>query len=200
LSGDAKVTERPPAELDASEESEPEDAGEPGGTEVPSAHDLLSLPALAGVVSGIVRGQLVVHPSRESYVAVVDALRRAGFALCSDLCAVDYLRHLDREVLPGVEPERFEVVVNLTSITRAERLRIRVQVPERDPRLPTLFGVYPGTEAMEREAYDMFGIVFDGHPDMTRILMPDDWEGHPLRKDYSVGRVPVQFKEAPGPR
>jgi len=90
--------------------------------------------------------------------------------------------------------------VNLTSLERRERVRLRVQVPESDPTIPTLVGLYPGTEAMEREAYDMFGIVFRDHPDLTRILMPDDWEGHPLRKDYSVGRVPVQFKEAPGPR
>jgi NADH-quinone oxidoreductase subunit C len=133
-------------------------------------------------------------------VAAVEALRGAGFALCSDLCAVDYLHHIGRELPVGVAAERFEVVVNLTSLSRALRVRLRVQVPETDARLATLFGVYPGTEAMEREAYDMYGIVFEDHPDMTRILMPDDWEGHPLRKDYSVGRIPVQFKDAPGPR
>jgi NADH-quinone oxidoreductase subunit C len=100
----------------------------------------------------------------------------------------------------GVRPERFEVVVNLLSLSRASRVRIRVQVPESDAEVGTLFDLYPGVEAMEREAYDLFGIVFVGHPDMTRILMPEDWEGHPLRKDYGVGRVPVQFKGAPGPR
>jgi NADH-quinone oxidoreductase subunit C len=63
-----------------------------------------------------------------------------------------------------------------------------------------LFSLYPGTEAMEREAFDLFGVLFDGHPDLTRILMPEDWEGHPLRKDYAIGKVPVQFKESPGPR
>ncbi|MGA2208394.1 MAG: NADH-quinone oxidoreductase subunit C [Acidimicrobiales bacterium] len=176
-------------------------AGPAGGTSTdPALADLLSLPALAGVPHADVRGQLVVHPDRDDYVGVVRALRDDSFALCSDLCAVDYLEHLDRQLPEGIDPERFEVVVNLTSLTRFRRLRVRVQVPESDPRLPTLFGVYPGTEAMEREAYDMYGIAFDNHPDMTRILMPDDWEGHPLRKDYSVGRVPVQFKEAPGPR
>jgi NADH-quinone oxidoreductase subunit C len=99
-----------------------------------------------------------------------------------------------------VAPERFEVVVNLLSLSEKRRVRVRVQVPESDPSVPTLFNLYPGTEAMEREAYDMLGIYFQGHPDLTRILMPEDWEGHPLRKDYGVGRVPVQFKDAPGPR
>jgi NADH-quinone oxidoreductase subunit C len=99
-----------------------------------------------------------------------------------------------------VSPERFEVVVILLSLSEKRRVRVRVQVPEADPVLETLFDLYPGTEAMEREAYDMVGIVFTGHPDLTRILMPEDWEGHPLRKDYGVGRVPVQFKDAPGPR
>ena len=74
---------------------------------------------------------------------------------------------------------------------------MRVQVPEADATIPTLFDMFPGTEAMEREAFDMFGIVFTDHPDLTRILMPEDWEGYPLRKDYDVGRIPVQFKGAP---
>lgn len=77
------------------------------------------------------------------------------------------------------------------------RLRVRIQVPEDDPKLPSLCDVYPGTEYLEREIYDMFGIVFENHPDMVRILMPDDWDGHPLRRDYAVGQVPVQFKGAP---
>ena len=97
----------------------------------------------------------------------------------------------------GVRPERFEVVVNLLSMPRRERIRLRVQVPESDAVLPSLFDVHPGTEAHERETYDMFGITFDGHPDMTRILMPEDWNGHPLRKDYAIGRIPVQFKGSP---
>jgi NADH-quinone oxidoreductase subunit C len=163
--------------------------------------DLVSLPAVAGQALTTAAGATtVVHPSREDYLAVVGGLLDAGFNLCSDLCAVDYLQHPDRALPEGVQAERFEVVVNLTSLERRERVRLRVQVPESDPTIPTLVGLYPGTEAMEREAYDMFGIVFRDHPDLTRILMPDDWEGHPLRKDYSVGRVPVQFKEAPGPR
>ena len=77
------------------------------------------------------------------------------------------------------------------------RIRVRVQVPEDDPNLPSLTRIYPGTENMEREIYDMFGISFLGNPDLTRILMPDEWQGHPLRRDYAVGQVPVQFKGAP---
>mgnify|MGYP001197489917 CR=1 FL=1 len=73
-----------------------------------------------------------------------------------------------------------------------------MQIPEDDPTLPTLFDIYPGSEALEREVYDLFGIQFEGHPDMSRILMPEDWDGYPLRKDYAVGKIPVQFKEAPG--
>ena len=126
--------------------------------------------------------------------------RDDGFEMCADLCGVDYLTHPGRRLPEGVQPERFEVVVNLLSLSQARRVRVRVQVPESDPVVDSLFDLYPGVEAMEREAYDLFGILFAGHPDMTRILMPEDWEGHPLRKDYGVGRVPVQFKEAPGPR
>ena len=142
----------------------------------------------------------LAFPHRDTYHRMVAAFRDAGFETCADLCAVDYLTHPGRSLPDGVAPERFEVVVNLLSLSMRQRVRVRVQVPEGDPLVDTIVDVYPGADAMEREAYDMIGIVFAGHPDMTRILMPEDWEGHPLRKDYGVGRVPVQFKEAPGPR
>ena len=116
--------------------------------------------------------------------------------MCVDLTGVDYLEHLGRPLPEGIAAERFEVVVNLLDLHARRRLRLRVQVPESEPTLPSLFDLYPGSEAMERETFDMFGITFDGHPDLTRILMPEDWIGHPLRKDYDVGRIPVQFKEA----
>ncbi len=142
----------------------------------------------------------LAFPNRATYKAMVAAFRQAGFEMCADLCAVDYLTHPGRALPEGVAPERFEVVVNLLSLSLRQRVRVRVQVPEADPTVDSLFDIYPGADAMEREAYDMIGIVFADHPDMTRILMPEEWEGHPLRKDYGVGRVPVQFKGAPGPR
>ncbi len=147
------------------------------------------------------RGQEVLHPSRADYASVALTLRAAAFVTCSDLTATDYLTAREARVLPeGIAPERFEVVATLLSHEHRRRLRLRVQVPESDANCPTLFFVYPGTENLEREVFDLFGITFTGHPDMTRILMPEEWEGHPLRKDYGVGRVPVQFKGAPGPR
>ena len=142
----------------------------------------------------------LAFPHRDTYHQMVSAFRDVGFELCADVCAVDYLTHPGRTLPAGVTPERFEVVVNLLSMSMRQRVRIRVQVPESDPSVDSIVDVYPGADAMEREAFDLMGIVFAGHPDMTRILMPEDWEGHPLRKDYGVGRVPVQFKEAPGPR
>jgi NADH-quinone oxidoreductase subunit C len=141
-------------------------------------------------------GQVVLHPTREQYVAVVKALADDGYAMCVDLTGVDYLGHMTRAVAPGVTAERFEVVVNLLDVTNRRRVRLRVQVPASDCTLPSLFDVHPGTEAMERETFDMFGVEFGGHPDLSRILMPEDWIGHPLRKDYDVGRIPVQFKGA----
>ena len=150
-------------------------------------------PTLYGVPLSDSRGQRVLHPSREQYVALARTLLDETYTTCSDLTAVDYLTFMGRSLPAGVTAERFEVVVNLLSIERRERIRIRVQVPADDPSVPTLFDLYPGTEAMEREVYDMFGITFTDHPDLTRILMPEDWEGHPLRKDYEQGRIPVQF-------
>jgi NADH-quinone oxidoreductase subunit C len=141
-------------------------------------------------------GQQVLHPQRADLATLVRTLRDDdAFNMCLDVTGVDYLTYeADRRLPDGVEPERFEVVVTLMSHEQRRRVRIRVQVPESDPTCPSLFEVHPGSEAMEREVFDLFGIAFDGHPDLTRILMPEDWVGHPLRKDEAIGRIPVQFK------
>ena len=146
-------------------------------------------------------GQRVLHPDREQLVGLVKDLRDDGWLMCLDVTGVDYLTYEAPRSLPdGVDLQRFELVVLLASHTERGRLRLRVQVPEDDAVVGSLFNVHPGTEAMEREVFDMFGITFDGHPDMSRILMPEDWEGHPLRKDFAVGRIPVQFKAPEGGR
>jgi NADH-quinone oxidoreductase subunit C len=145
-------------------------------------------------------GQAVVHPDRADYVKLVKALHADGYLMCVDLTAVDYLTYADRPLPAEVAPERFEIVASFINHTTRERVRLRVQVPEDDAQVPSLFELYPGTEALEREVFDMYGIDFAGHPDMTRILMPEDWVGHPLRKDYNSGRIPVQFKQAPAGR
>jgi NADH-quinone oxidoreductase subunit C len=90
------------------------------------------------------------------------------------------------------------VVANFLSHSRNQRIRAICQVPD-GAEVESLFEVYPGTELPEREVYDLFGVPFAGHPDLSRLLLPDDWEGHPLRKDDAPARVPVQFKEAPRP-
>jgi len=150
-------------------------------------------PMMHGVPLSDSHGQRVLHPTRAGYLKLVCTLLDDTFTMCADLTAVDYLTFPGRSLPDGVVPERFEVVVNLLSIERRERIRIRVQVPAEDAVVATLFDLYPGSEAMEREVFDMFGISFTDHPDLTRILMPEDWEGHPLRKDYDQGCIPVQF-------
>jgi NADH-quinone oxidoreductase subunit C len=142
----------------------------------------------------------IEHTDVAGYHALVTSLRDEGFQLFLDVTATDYLLHPGRTLPEGVEAERFEVVVNVLDMQERRRVRVRCQVPAGALTLPTITDLYAGADAPEREVYDMFGIVFDGHPDLTRILMPEDWEGHPLRKDYAVGRIPVQFKAAPGNR
>ena len=142
----------------------------------------------------------VHHTDVAGYHALLAGLRDEGFDLCLDVAGVDYLTHSGRTLPDDVAPERFEVVVNLLSTAKRERARVRCQVPAGDPALPSVTDLWAGADTAERETYDMFGIVFTGHPDLTRILMPEDWDGYPLRKDYGVGRIPVQFKAAPGPR
>ena len=147
------------------------------------------------------RGQRVLHPTRDSLVATVEQLRGDGFNQLIDVTAVDYLTYDgERELPEGVVPERYEVVIGLIAHSKRERIRLRVQVPADDARVASMFDLYPGSEALEREVYDMYGIEFENHPDLTRILMPEDWIGYPLRKDYAIGRIPVQFKDAPSTR
>jgi len=129
------------------------------------------------------RDELTLVISRERILDALTRAREHGFAVLTDLTAVD--RH------PG-EP-RFEVVYLLTSLDPPARLRLRAPVPGIDPHLPTAVEVYPAANWLEREVFDMFGIRFAGHPDLKRILMPDDWEGHPLRKDFPLVEEPVQF-------
>jgi NADH-quinone oxidoreductase subunit C len=130
-------------------------------------------------------GQDVARVPADDWEAFALATKEAGFEVCSDVTAVDWMRH---------RPERFEVVANVVSIQHQTRLRMITSVGRHEPSVASLTPVWPGAGFAEREVYDMFGIAFQGHPDLTRILMPDDWEGHPLRKDFGVGSVPVQFK------
>jgi len=131
---------------------------------------------------------------KDRYIATLRKLIDDSYTMCVDLTAVDFLTHPGRTLPEAIAPERFEIVVNLLSMRDRTRMRLRTQVSEADASIDSAFDLYPGTEAMEREVFDMFGISFNGHPDLTRILMPEDWDGHPLRKDYSQGRIPVQFK------
>ena len=161
----------------------------------------LSSTAPPGVVTSEgLAADLCCFPSPDHYFDLVSSFRDDGFEMCVDLCGVDYLEHFDRWLPEDIDATRFEVVVNLLSLSKKERVRVRVQAGDDAAEVHSLFDLYPGTEAMEREAFDLFGILFTNHPDLTRILMPEEWEGHPLRKDYGAGRVPVQFKESPGPR
>ena len=126
----------------------------------------------------------MVSVDRADVVGFVTSARDAGFETFIDLCAVD---HYTRE-------PRFDVVVNLLSMQYAKRLRIVVGLTNDDPVMPSLTGIFAGANFYEREAWDLFGVGFTGHPDLTRLLLPDEWVGHPLRKDEGVGSVPIQFK------
>jgi NADH/F420H2 dehydrogenase subunit C len=146
-------------------------------------------------------GQPVVYVDRARLAEVAQFLRdEQQFTMLIDVTAVDHLLDGARHEPPGVALERYEVVTNYLSHVRNRRIRVICEVPAADPTVPSLTPVYPGADFAERETYDLFGIVFDGHPELTRILMPDDWDGHPLRKDFPPARVPVTFKGDPAPR
>ncbi|HWM59467.1 MAG TPA: NADH-quinone oxidoreductase subunit C [Pseudonocardia sp.] len=136
------------------------------------------------------RGEITFYVQRERILELCRTLRDdpgLRFELCSSVSGVDY----------GADVEqRLHVVYHLLSMTYRRRIRLEVALDIDDPRLPSVVEVYPTADWHERETWDMFGVIFDGHPALTRILMPDDWDGHPQRKDYPLGGIPVEYKGA----
>ena len=127
----------------------------------------------------------------ESVRDALAALRSDGYRLLTFLTCVDHLADASREW-----PARFEIVYQLRNLeTRKEQLRVRAFVDGDPPKIDSVHDLFPPANWDERETYDLFGIVFNDHPDLTRILMPDDWVGHPLRRDYPVGGETVEFSE-----
>jgi len=136
------------------------------------------------------RGQLSFVIRREHIVAVAQALRDQPdlrFEMFSGVSGVHFPDDAGREL---------RAVYHLLSITHNRRVRLEVTAPDADPHIPSVVEVYPSADWHEREAWDFFGIIFDGHPALTRIQMPDDWPGHPQRKDYPLGGIPVEYKGA----
>jgi NADH-quinone oxidoreductase subunit C len=153
-------------------------------------------PAFADAIERVVvhRGELTLYVKREALIGLVQTLRddpQLRFEMCASVSGVDY----------PADPtgRRLHAVYHLLSMTYRRRLRLEVSVTTEDPHIPSVTEVYPTANWQEREAWDFFGIVFDGHPGLTRIEMPDDWPGHPQRKDYPLGGVPVEYKGATVP-
>jgi NADH-quinone oxidoreductase subunit C len=135
-------------------------------------------------------GELTFHVRRDRLPEVAARLRDQpglAFELCLGVSGVHYPADLGAEL---------HAVYHLLSIRHNRRVRLEVTAPDGDPRIPTLTGIYPTCDWHERETWDFFGIIFDGHPALTRIEMPDDWKGHPQRKDYPLGGIPVEYRGA----
>jgi NADH-quinone oxidoreductase subunit C len=136
------------------------------------------------------RGEITFFVRREQLLPVVQLLRDhedLRFELCSGVSGVHY---------PGDVGRELHAVYHLLSMTHNRRIRLEVTAPDGDPHIPSVCATYPTADWHERETFDFFGIVFDGHPGLTRIEMPDDWPGHPQRKDYPLGGIPVEYKGA----
>ena len=138
----------------------------------------------------VANGDLTFYVRREHLLAVAAQLRddpKLRFELCLGVSGVHY---------PAESGAELHAVYHLLSITHNRRLRVEVTAPDADPHIPSLVTVYPTCNFHERETWDFFGVIFDGHPALTRIEMPDDWRGHPQRKDYPLGGVPVEYRGA----
>ncbi|MGH3673122.1 MAG: NADH-quinone oxidoreductase subunit C [Pseudonocardiaceae bacterium] len=158
--------------------------------------ELLAAMAERGIPAPVIqqvtvdRGEITYYVHREHLVALCRTVRNdpaLRFELCSSVSGVDY----------GTEvPQRMHAVYHLTSMTYRRRIRLEVALDVEDAHAPSVVEVYPTADWHERETWDMFGIIFDGNPALTRILMPDDWDGHPQRKDYPLGGIAVEYKGA----
>jgi len=169
----------------------------PGGTPRPyggwfdEVADAIEAVVAHGVEKAVVhRGELTLFVRREDLLTVARLLRddpRLRFEFCAGVSGVHFPDDAGREL---------HAVYHLLSMTHNRRVRLEVTCPDADPHIPSVVEVYPTNDWHERETYDFFGIVFDGHPALTRIEMPDDWPGHPQRKDYPLGGIPVEYKGA----
>ena len=151
-------------------------------------HDVTFTEAIEKIV--VHRGEITFHIRRQFLPDVVRTVRDdedLRFELLSSLSGVHYPQDLGREL---------HVCYELLSVTHNRRIRLEVSAPDDDPHVPSVVMVYPTADWHERETWDMFGVIFDGHPALTRILMPDDWPGHPQRKDYPLGGIPVEYSGA----
>lgn len=173
----------------------------PGSTERPYggyfdqvADDLeRAYPEFSEAIEKVVvdRGELTLHIKHEKLVEVAKVLRdKLLFEMCMGVNGVHYPDQIGREL---------HAIYPLLSITHNRRIRLEVSCPDSDPHIPSLVEIWAGNNWHERETYDMFGIIFDGHPALTRILMPDDWQGHPQRKDYALNGIAVEYKGATTP-
>jgi NADH-quinone oxidoreductase subunit C len=150
------------------------------------------LPAYDEAVERVVvdRGEITFYVRREHVLEFMQALRDdplLRFEMCLGVTGVHY---------PGDTGRELHAVWHLLSITHNRRVRVETTCPDDDRHVPSIVSLYPSDDWHEREAYDFFGIIFDGHPALTRIEMPDDWPGHPQRKDYPLGGIPVEYKGA----
>jgi NADH-quinone oxidoreductase subunit C len=148
--------------------------------------------SLAGTVENVVvsNGDLTFYVRREHLPLVASRLRddpALAFEMCLGVSGVHYPAEIGQEL---------HAVYHLLSITHNRRVRLEVTAPDADPHIPSLVATYPTCDWHERETWDFFGLVFDGHPALTRIEMPDDWRGHPQRKDYPLGGIPVEYRGA----
>jgi NADH-quinone oxidoreductase subunit C len=147
---------------------------------------------VSGAVERIVidRGEMTFYVTPENLIAFMTECRdepALRFEMCTSVSGVHFPQDKDREL---------HIVYALLSITHNRRIRVEVSIPDSDRHLPSLVALYPSVDWHERETWDFFGVIFDGHPALTRIQMPDDWVGHPQRKDYPLGGIPVEYKGA----